>query len=74
MVVGIKGLRHLDGRVALVDNVGHLVNGALMLLADVVPALKVSVVVEKDRRLGRRDEDGGCSAEHGLETNHVADE
>lgn len=40
VVVWVKRLSDLDGRVALVDNIGDLVHGALVLLADVVPAVE----------------------------------
>lgn len=69
MVVGVKGLRHLEGVAALVGDVVNSVDCTLVLLADIVPAIEVAGVVEEALSLDRADK-GNCQRENIFQGNH----
>lgn len=46
VVVGVVGLGHLESRATLVNNVGDLIDGSLVLFANIVPAVEGARVVK----------------------------
>ena len=69
MVVGVKSLCHLQGVTTLVGDIVDCVDRTLMLLADIVPAIEITRVVEEALSLDRADK-GNCQREDRFQGNH----
>lgn len=75
VVVGVVGLCHLESRAALIDDVGNLVNGSLVLFANIVPAVESAGIVKRSggQRSGGGDDSQGGSDDM-FDGNHDEDE
>lgn len=67
------GLGHLEGRGALVDDVGNFRDGALSFVANEIKAVEVAIVVKGASGAGRWQKSHG-GGEKGLESNHFEDD
>lgn len=70
VVVGVVRLRHLERCARLVLHVGHLVDGALVFAADIVPAVEGARVVKEAGCLGLAEEERQGCGDEGLDCDH----